>query len=418
MKLKKIMLFVIVIVVTASVAVGVVACKDKGPEPAADLVAVRINNFMAEWENIDYNFTYEGSSALKVSVPYTNYLQVNNLVVSPGAEYKVYEDETKTKEVADLEKIYVDGEKTLYIDVKNGEKTNSYSVSVNVKQTNLPPEEEIAEKQYDNRGGHVYIPEDAETVEVDGIIYEVGRAWNLSPALKAGKNIIAVRDGRIGWAEESLPWYFKGNFNGNNYTFIDSALSCWVYTIEENAIVQNMVIKQSEGTEYRIRNQELCNSVCNVNVGTIRNVYVDVNYVDFTRNGYGDQVYFPQQYGFYANVNYGKIENCLNVGNVTSKFNSTRAMLCTMVTVQTGEMINCVNTGRVEWVNAYLENSGAGAIGYMVNEDEAVFKGVYNLGTCVMTEYPKKYIDKKLDGLFFTTKNGKEADLSGIKNYV
>ena len=142
---KKILAVALVAIVAVSAAACFVACEEE-PTPYADLVAVRVNNFMAEWENIDYNFTYEGSSALKVSVPYTNYLEVNDLIVSPGAEYKVYEDEGKTKQLTDLSKIYVDGTKTLYIDVTNGELSNSYSVDVTVEQTNLPPESETADK--------------------------------------------------------------------------------------------------------------------------------------------------------------------------------------------------------------------------------------------------------------------------------
>ena len=86
---KKILAVALIAIVAVSAAACFAACEEE-PTPYADLVAVRVNNFMAEWENIDYNFTYEGSSALKVSVPYTNYLEVNDLIVSPGAEYKVY----------------------------------------------------------------------------------------------------------------------------------------------------------------------------------------------------------------------------------------------------------------------------------------------------------------------------------------
>ena len=187
---KKILAVALVAIVAVSAAACFVACEEE-PTPYADLVAVRVNNFMAEWENIDYNFTYEGSSALKVSVPYTNYLEVNDLIVSPGAEYKVYEDEGKTKQLTDLSKIYVDGTKTLYIDVTNGELSNSYSVDVTVEQTNLPPESERADKQYDNRGGHIYIPDGAETVEVDGVVYNVLRVDVL---LEQGQNYILPQD--------------------------------------------------------------------------------------------------------------------------------------------------------------------------------------------------------------------------------
>ena len=83
-------------VLMVAVAVSVIACfaacaaSDEATAPSADLVAVRVNGYMAEWKDINYNFGYEGSSDLTVDVPYTNYLRIDDLIVSPGAEYTVF----------------------------------------------------------------------------------------------------------------------------------------------------------------------------------------------------------------------------------------------------------------------------------------------------------------------------------------
>lgn len=413
LKFKKIVLLTIVAVIVASVAASTAACKNEEQGSTADLIAVRINNFMAEWENIDYNFTYEGSSALKVSVPYTNYLQVNDILVSPEAEYKVYEDEARTKEIKDLEKIYVDEEKTLYIDVVNGEKANSYSVTVTVKQTNLPPRAEREDKQYDNRGGHVYIYGNSRIVNVDGIVYDVVYGEITHELLKSGRNIIATQDGELPWNYLEDIGSYKGHFNGNNYTFYDNPHNYFVKELEENAVIQNMVIKQLPKHENvaRVNFLSSAGSVCTVNNGTIRNVYADVSYIV-------DPAVF-QSLGFFANENYGTIENCITVGDLESMVNCSGAMMGAMVTEQSGTMINCVNTGNVIWNRDDVDDvSGAGAVCYAVDTEKAVFKGVYNLGKCEMPNISAKKIDKKLKGLCYTTKGGKKADLSGIKTYV
>ena len=259
---KKILAIALIAIVAVSAAACFAACEEE-PTPYADLVAVRVNNFMAEWENIDYNFTYEGSSALKVSVPYTNYLEVNDLIVSPGAEYKVYEDEGKTKQLTDLSKIYVDGAKTLYIDVTNGELSNSYSVDVTVKQTNLPPESEIADKQYDNRGGHIYIPEGAETVMIDGEEYGVVRhEGDAHELLDANKNIILDGELQIRWQVES----YSAIFNGNNYCIYPTSEKIIVDRLESTGVVKNALFARYEDLVWNTN--RFAQVVCKYNYGT------------------------------------------------------------------------------------------------------------------------------------------------------
>ena len=395
---KKILAVALVAIVAVSTAACFVACEEE-PTPYADLVAVRVNNFMAEWENIDYNFTYEGSS-----------------IVSPGAEYKVYEDEGKTKQLTDLSKIYVDGTKTLYIDVTNGELNNSYSVDVTVEQTNLPPESETADKQYDNRGGHIYIPEGAETVVIDGVDYWVVRSLgNVHELLDANKNIILDGELQIRWQVES----YSAIFNGNNHCIYPTSENRVVDRLESTGVVENARFVLYDEMEWNTN--RFAQVVCLYNNGTIDNVKIDIHYHDQSHPGdwIEDQT---AKYGYYCFENHGSIKNCLNVGDLTSRFNNINSQMASFVTRQCGTMENCVNTGEVQYAHpSYLTEDwdvGASAIAYFTN-DEAIYRGVYNLGKVSMDDYKKDPSDRQLHGLIFKTiEEGKYPDLSKTRNYL
>ena len=409
---KKILAIALIAIVAVSAAACFVACEDE-PTPYADLVAVRVNNFMAEWENIDYNFTYQGSSALKVSVPYTNYLRVDDLIVSPGAEYKVYEDEGKTKQLPDLSKIYVDGAKTLYIDVTNGELSNSYSVEVTVKQTNLPPESETADKQYDNRGGHIYIPDGAETVEVDGGVYNVVR--DRMPLLE---NINYILAGDVYCVAN--PFDYSAIYNGNNYELQMSINShSLVDELQEGGVIKNVVFVSAQFQDRPFSWHEYCHTACNNNYGTIENVKTNLNCMIY-QSLVGVE-FRPITVGYFAQENHGTISNCINTGNIFAKKNNMIVETGAFVVEQYGEMNNCVNTGMVQHEFPYWEEykyqNGAGAIAFLTSED-AEFRGVFNVGECVNGQIYDKYIDETLEGLAFCTQvEGQYPDLSRAKNY-
>lgn len=415
MKLRKFAMLVLIVAVAVSVIACFAACDDseEAPEPSADLVAVRVNGYMAEWKDINYNFGYEGSSDLTVDVPYTNYLRIDDLIVSPGAEYTVFY-QGGGGVYTFLDKIPVnDKEAKFIIKVTNGELSNSYTLTVNVKQTNLPPESEIEDRNYDNREGHVYIPDDAETVEVDGVVYEVCRGNDVE-LLFGNENIILTEDIYVSWAEDYLPETYSGIFNGNNYALRISGSSTLVTTLEEDGVIQNAFFYM-QGRLQPMR--EFSNVVCENNYGTIKNVKMNVHFHDYARDPFSD-IYAPLNYGYFAYRNYGKIENCLNVGDLTSQRNNGRIHMASFVTEQYGEMTNCVNTGKVQYEYDYMDNAGAGAIAYLVGED-AVFNGVYNLGECTITLFTEEQIDEKLDMLFYTTAEaGAYPDMSKIKNYT
>lgn len=423
---KKILAIALIAIVAVSAAACFAACEEE-PTPYADLVAVRVNNFMAEWENIDYNFTYEGSSALKVSVPYTNYLEVNDLIVSPGAEYKVYEDEGKTKQLTDLSKIYVDGTKTLYIDVTNGELSNSYSVDVTVEQTNLPPESEIADKKYDNRGGHIYIPDGAETVEVDGVVYNVLRVDVL---LEQGQNYILPQDSTF--FAGNFKEKFEGIFDGNNYNFITDArmvrlpvtdryeIATWyIYQLGEQGVVRNVVMDQPEGVytfqgNYRLVGEADMTPICRENYGTIENVYNNFNYWGARTDG------LNQSLTAFVEYNYGTMKNCIFDGCIRS-FDyaiDTTAKFAAFAYVNTGSMQNCVNTADIRNFNTGDEINSTGAASIVFSSRAgAEYDGVFNLGDVQMADKNGEAAKKAYDNLFFVRETQELPDMSRMKNY-
>ena len=273
-----------------AVAVSVIACfaacddGEEAPEPSADLVAVRVNGYMAEWKDINYNFGYEGSSDLTVDVPYTNYLRIDDLIVSPGAEYTVFY-QGGGGVYTFLDKIPVnDKEAKFIIKVTNGELSNSYTLTVNVKQTNLPPESEIEDRNYDNREGHVYIPDDAEIVEVDSVLYKVCRG-NQSELLLGNENMILTEDIRVSWAEDYLPETYSGIFNGNNYALRISGSSTLVTTLEEDGVIQNAFFYM-QGRLQPMR--EFSNVVCENNNGTIKNDKMNEQHHEYARDPYSE----------------------------------------------------------------------------------------------------------------------------------
>lgn len=432
---KKILAIALIAIVAVSAAACFVACEEE-PTPYADLVAVRVNNFMAEWENIDYNFTYEGSSELKVSVPYTNYLRVDDLIVSPEAEYKVYEDEGKTKQLTDLSKIYVDGTKTLYIDVTNGELSNSYSVEVTVEQTNLPPESEIADKQYDNRGGHIYIPEGAETVMIDGVEYSV--IWKLDDEIiDSDDNYILSRDcssNRVTWLWDGSPMYYGGCFNGNNFEVSVENLPMFD-NVKEEAKVINLTIK-AKGHSMLDYSSQIRSLLVNNNDGTIENVFIpegkliELGDADGQYGETSDDEYFRHLTAGLVAVNRGTIKGCINRCSIYGlswyhegdyQVNSNVCFMASgLVYRNAGMMYNCVNTGDIKNYYEGREGgerdllNGAGAIAYSSNEN-AEYKGVFNIGEIYCATGNNRA--PAYDSIFAVLDSNDVPDMSATKNY-
>ncbi len=128
-------------------------------------------------------------------------------------------------------------------------------------------------------------------------------------------------------------------------------------------------------------------------------------------------IYGGIDYAAYFTINNNSIiKNCINRGSY--RFENANEIVCAAAFVvnQYGTMENCVNTGDV--YNSFIKpdpSAGVAAIAYKTSDD-AIYKGVYNLGE--VTNVEKKEIDKALNGLFFRTeKEERYPDLSRTRNY-
>lgn len=425
--MKKVFVFLTIsVLVITALTFAFVGC-NKGPQQYADLVAVRVNNRMAEWENPDYNFTYEGSNKLTVKVPYTNYLQFSDLIVSPNSTVKVYEDEGMNKEIADNQKIYTDGDKTMYIKVINGDKENSYQVCVQVRQDNLPPQEEIASKQYDNRAGHVYIAPEAETIMLDGVEYTVLRGMGKAIDNPDGKFIVQgdlyhLEDNAAN-PSEIFNIGSQGIFDANCYVMHYSAVIPFFNNIEKGGVLKNAVFELLENcVSYEIPLKKL-SIVCENNYGLIDNVKTDLHLVELgvadEKAGEKEDEKNYHEWSYFAHVNEGEIKNCMNAGLMETIGNPyVGNKMSVFATVNSGKITNCVNTGKIDnelWL--IEQDNGACAVAYE-SITGAQYQGVYNLAECTSKEKYSDPIDKKLNGYFMKIQDGQYPDMSKMKNYT
>lgn len=433
MRLKKPVPFVVAAVLLLGTAAAFTACDQ--PDKYADLVAVRINGRMAEWMDTAYNFKYEGDSSLNVSVPYTNYLEITDLIVSPEAEGKVYSDSNYTQEITDTEKIHTDGDTSLYIRVTKGKTSHDYTVNVDVSEENLP-EGDLSAKDYDNRGGHVYIPENAETVTVDGVEFEVLRGTETTyyynpffkeTTIEKNKNYILAND--IFYYQEGTCYQEKSGFHefdnifdGNGYTVTYTPdTGGLVYTLTENGVVRNMVMErmQTIGAFHCPMGNEF-SFIAYCNKGLIDNVFfngdheilhVNTVYPESKKNGF-ELVKAAQ---FVSKNDGGTIHNCINYGDLTNDLDEKYCieMGAFATYANSGTIRNCVNTGTLGGRPQDMESpNGNFIISYSVGKDLKI-EGVYNLGKTEVAEEWKEY-----DSFFAVREGGASVDTTQTRNYV
>ncbi len=431
MRLKKPVPFVVTVVLLLGTAAAFTACDQ--PDKYADLVAVRINGRMAEWTDTAYNFKYEGDSTLNVSVPYTNYLEITDLIVSPEAEGKVYSDSNYTQEITDTEKIHTDGDTSLYIRVTKGKTSHDYTVNVDVSEENLP-EVDLSAKDYDNRGGHVYIPENAETVTVDGVEYEVLRGTETTESYNPFIKSLSIKSG-VNYILANDIWYIDGNsvdtdsglynleniFDGNGYTitFANDAGE-FIYNIRPRGVIKNVTFLRDPDASsligcYSVNNYGF---VATYNEGTIDNVFVTADhtlkFVDtFRSEKDGFRLVKASQY-VYEN-NGGTIKNCIHYGALRNVLNEEYCVEMGVFTTyaDSGTIRNCVNTGVLEGKEQDMESpNGSFIIGYSIGKDVTI-EGCYNLGEVATPEKWNEY------GGFYCVRAGRaDVDLTQTRNYV
>ena len=402
-----IMLSVAVLIIC--MAAAMTGCKDKGNE-YADLVALRINNHMAEWVDSNYNFDYKGVGELNVTVPYTNYLEINDLIVSPEATATIYDDEACSSEIKEKDYyMYIDGNRTLYIKVTNGRKSHTYKINIAVKQSNLPENVDLSAKNYENRGGHIYIPDGVKDVKIDGEVYcVVNRMYELDIyEVKKYRNFIACADYDfydLRGSEILTNSTLEGIFDGNGYT-ISVGKTNWVggaeyprpffRQISKTGVVKNFSIKTYGylGNEFEVVANETA-FICNENYGTIDNIVNFMNVTDLHRDYSEDEEEkYVHRLAIFANINCGTISNCLNKGNILGIESNSKVR---QVSVFANEMYadgnvrpgsaakltNCVNIGNID-CNSSAESknisSGACIVASIADKNVEV-RGVYNLG--------------------------------------
>lgn len=433
MRLKKLVPFVVAAVLLLGTAAAFTACDQ--PDKYADLVAVRINGRMAEWTDTAYNFKYEGDSSLNVSVPYTNYLEITDLIVSPEAEGKVYSDSNYTQEITDTEKIHTDGDTSLYIRVTKGKTSHDYTVNVDVSEENLP-EGDLSAKDYDNRGGHVYIPENAETVTVDGVEFEVmrgeyndGKSYFNATAIEYDTNYILADDIYYmeyrGYNAESGLYNFSNTFDGNGYTVVCiQEVPGLFYKIAKTGIVKNMEYSRDisgyDGHIIQSMSSDKYGMVSLYNEGTIDNVfvtadhtlkYVDTIYNSSEKDGY--KLVKASQY-VYEN-NGGTIKNCIHYGALRNVLNEEYCVEMGVFTTyaNSGTIRNCVNIGVLEGRPQDMESpNGSFILGYSVGQGLSI-EGCYNLGN---VETPAEW--NEYGGFFGVRAGGTNMDITQTRNYI
>lgn len=253
---------------------------------------------------------------------------------------------------------------------------------------------------------------------IDGVEYGVVRhEGDAHELIDANKNIILDGELQIRWQAES----YSATFNGNNHYIYPTSEKIIVDRLESTGVVKNALFARYEDLVWY--GNRFAQVVCKYNYGTIDNVKVDINYFDFDHpfdlDSRVELEYRTAKYGYFAAENHGLISNCLNAGDITSKRNGVCTQMSSFVTEQFGTMENCVNTGRVQYAHYEFQGEiGAGAIAFLTTED-AVYRGVYNLGQYSMDEFKDSQLDKKLNKMFFRTfEEGKYPDLSKTRNYL
>lgn len=423
--MKRKVILLLLIVVIAVTAVSFTACDNEGEY--ADLVGIRVNGRMAEWEDISYNFSYEGEGVLNVSVPYTNYLEITDLILSPGATGIVYSDKEYSQKIEDTSKIHTDGDKTLYIRVENGKTSHDYAVNVKVSNENLP-EGDLSAKDYDNRGGHVYIPENAETVTVDGVEYNViwgtkeESGYGFNPSKIKGNSILARDLIFYNYSVGSKDDAYANVFDGNGYTItLDGDVSTIFYTLAESGVFRNAYISRNPYYDNSVNTiYNYLGQIAIYNSGTIDNVHYDCEISVWSLDRYYIERggYAIGRVGIYTSENSGTIKNCINYGSLLSGFREG-GKYCLEAGVfasysKGATYENCINMGNME--NFVVDASwvyGVYTTSFFADENTSV-KGVYNLGN---VETEEKYYDS-YNGFFGEIYMNKSIDLSTTRDYT
>lgn len=313
---KSILLIALIFSLTMTFFVG---CNKKMTIPN-DLVCIKINNFMAEWENPEYNYNYEGSNLLNVNVPYTNVLNVTDCLISPESEVEYFYDEKCQKKIEDETNIEsATSTKYIYVKVFSENDERIYKVLVTIDEyvgngnsvnANVNPDGHILLNNQDNQ---ITIGE-----EHYKVIRTIQDLQNVNNDLSA--NYIVANNLNAGdYAFKSIGSFencYTGIFDGNNYTINinefesveggifkhikkEDILSTYgkisniIYDADDNLTCNTTIVLESEG--------EIVNCTNYAKIASSNNQSVGIAGISKGSNGYN------------------KISKCINYGNILSE---------------------------------------------------------------------------------------------------
>lgn len=332
--MKKYLIIILIVISLISCVFGLVGC-EKSIKETSDLIGIKINNFMAEWENPDFNFTYKGSNKLSVKVPYTNVLKVTDLFVSPNSEAKFYEDEAQTKEIINRESISIEQNKTLYIKVNHTKKKRlktNYMLEVIVEDAKYIPEGGINKVPLNNPDGHIWIPDGVDIIIIQSEGYKVIRTIEDFQEIDMDMTAKYILNNEIDFKEETFITFgyrnkdnvnynktFYGNLNGNNYKVIinryklldmDQDFKESIFWMNAGKIENIITDKENSALN--------CAGLANKNSGSIVNCVnkIDLKVID-------PIVSYSQDIGGICSTTTSvAIRNCINYGNIECNYES------------------------------------------------------------------------------------------------
>lgn len=160
------------------------------PPRYADLAAIKINNYMTEWENPNYNLKYKGNNILNVVVPYTNKLKITDLITSPKTEATIYSDKALKNKVQELTTFSIYGKETsLYVSVKNLLRKTTYQINIKVADAIIPNGYLLSDIPMDNADGHLWLPSNVFSVVLDNIEYNIVRTQTELETIGTGRDV-------------------------------------------------------------------------------------------------------------------------------------------------------------------------------------------------------------------------------------
>lgn len=416
-KLHKIAIAVIVACLFAGAVLSLSACKDEEVERYCELAMVKVNRCAVEWESNTTNFTGYQNTNMSVTVPYTDYIAFTTLIASKGAEAKVYSDEA-CAQALDADKIRQQTEKAkYYIRVTLENESRVYTVEVTIRQENLPEGIDLSARTYDNREGHIYIPEDAKSVVIDGETYRVMRTRSdviLTTQQKEFQRNILANDITDGFY--SPYGVLNGLFDGNNYVITllcgDQDVDPLFANISESGIAKNFTIRYWAPRDTFVEadgNRTIGSSyaLCNTNKGIINNVVNTGSTYILQEDDHKDSRYYAS---LFVITNSGEISDCLNYGKISTmdKLYPSRVIgIFACKNAEGSSYRNCVNMGKIE-----VDDQGEASVGIFGNYNGEPIK------TEALYDYGKPYQKTEAWDSYFVFGYPQGSKLSFVRKYL